>query len=435
MGTSTSFETTAPPAPPVAAPRVKYRYATVNGHRLFYREAGREDAPAIVLLHGFPSSSHMFRELIPALADHYRVIAPDYLGFGYSDAPDIRSFSYTFDALAGLVEGLLESIGVSRCTLYMQDYGGPIGFRLATKNPKRVTGFVIQNANAYLEGVGEPLANVFLPLWKARTPETEQVARTLLAAASTRSQYLEGAETPEAVSPDAWMHDQAVLDRPGNDEINLALFVDYAKNVERYDEWHAYLKRHQPSTLIVWGENDPLFIKPGAEAYLRDLPNATIHYLNGGHFVLEEHAAVVAERILQWAGATTADSSEAVVLRFYDRLANGDIPTLLSLFAESIEWAEAETFPYFGGTWTTPEQVLHGLLIPLSQEWDNFAATPHKLIVQRGDVISLGRYTGVYRATGLSIDVAFAHHWRVAGGQIVGFEQHTDTAKVREALG
>ena len=286
-------------AEPPGVPQVHARTAMVGGHKVFYREAGNPKAPAIVLLHGFPSSSHMYRDLIPRLANRFRVVAPDYVGFGYSAAPPPSEYGYTFDNLAKSVQGLLDQIGVRDAIFYMQDYGGPIGLRLATAHPERVKGLVIQNANAYLEGVGKPVADVFLPLWKERNPSTEAAARGFLKPETTRFQYLHGARNAAALNPDAWTHDQALLDRPGNDAIQLALFVDYQNNIGLYDAWHDYFRKHQPRTLIAWGKGDPLFVPAGAEAYRKDLSKAKLVWLDGGHFALEENAAEVAALIKQ----------------------------------------------------------------------------------------------------------------------------------------
>lgn len=290
---------TAAAAEPAAAPQVHARTAVIAGQKVFYREAGNPKAPAIVLLHGFPSSSHMYRDLIPRLADRFHVVAPDYIGFGYSAAPSPAEYSYTFDNLAKTVQGLLDQVGVRDAVFYMQDYGGPIGLRLAAAHPERVKGLVIQNANAYLEGVGKPVADVFLPLWKERNAATEAAARGFLKPETTRFQYMHGARNAAALNPDAWTHDQALLDRPGNDAIQLALFADYQNNVALYDSWHDYFRKQQPKTLIVWGKGDPLFVPAGAEAYKKDLPKARLVWLDGGHFALEEHAAEVAALIKQ----------------------------------------------------------------------------------------------------------------------------------------
>lgn len=288
------FPPTATASETMSTTEVHFRTATVDGQKVFYREAGNPKAPAIVLLHGFPSSSHMYRDLIPRLADRFHVVAPDYIGFGYSAAPSPADYRYTFDNLAGTTQGLLDQIGIRDAVYYMHDYGSPIGLRLATAHPERVKGFVIQNANAYLEGVGKPVADVFLPLWKERNPTTEAAARGFLKPETTQFQYTFGARNAAALNPDTWTLDQALLDRKGNDAIQLALFIDYQNNVALYDTWHAYLRQHQPKTLIVWGKGDPLFVPAGAEAYKKDLPNAQLVWLEGGHFALEENAAEIA---------------------------------------------------------------------------------------------------------------------------------------------
>lgn len=274
-----------------------HKFATVNGRQVFYREAGDRAAPTILLLHGFPTSSHMFRDLIPLLANNYYVLAPDYIGFGQSDAPSAGEFDYSFDNLTAHVAGLLEQLGVASYILYMQDYGGPIGFRLFSAAPERVTGFVIQNTNAYMAGVGEMPAQIFLPLWKKRDATSEAAARGFLAKETTKFQYMVGAKNPEAISPDNWTIDQPLLDRPGHDAAHLNLLENYKTNVALYDSWHHAFRAHRPKTLIVWGKNDPFFIPAGAEAYLEDLPKARLVWLDAGHFVLDENAATVAAEI------------------------------------------------------------------------------------------------------------------------------------------
>lgn len=276
---------------------VRYRFATVSGRKLFFREAGDPKAPAIVLLHGFPASSHMFRDLIPLLADRFHVIAPDFIGFGQSDAPSATEFAYSFEALTDHVDGLLAQLNLPSYVLYMQDYGGPVGYRLFTRHPDKVSGFVIQNANAYLEGVGEAAKGVFLPLWANRNAQTEAAARNFLTADTTKFQYIVGAKDPARVSPDNWTHDQALLDRPGTAAYQLDLLENYKTNVALYDTWHAAFRKYQPKTLLVWGKGDPFFIPAGAEAYLKDLPNAKLVWLEAGHFVLDENAHTVAQEI------------------------------------------------------------------------------------------------------------------------------------------
>jgi len=271
-----------------------YRRASIRDLDVFYRQAGPANAPAIVLLHGFPSSSHMFRNLIPKLAPRFRVIAPDYIGFGYSAQPSRDAFTYTFDHLTAIVEQtLFEELRLKRFALYVQDYGAPIGFRIASRHPGAITGLVVQNGNAYTEGIGEAFAP-FGPFWKERTPKTEEPLRALLTAETTRFQYTHGATHPEQVSPDAYTVDQLFLDRPGNSDIQLDLFADYQSNVALYPGWQAYFREHQPPTLIAWGKNDPFFTEAGARAYLRDLPNAEFHLLDGGHCVLEEQTDAIA---------------------------------------------------------------------------------------------------------------------------------------------
>lgn len=274
-----------------------YHFATVNGRKIFYREAGNAALPTIILLHGFPSSSHMYRDLIPHLAGRFHVIAPDYIGFGQSDAPAAGEFTYSFDNLTAHVAGLIDQLGVESYVLYMQDYGGPVGFKLFSNNPDRVKGLVIQNANAYLGGVGELPREIFLPLWAERNPTTEAAARGFLAPETTKFQYEVGARNPAAISPDNWTIDQALLDRPGTDACQLDLLEDYKSNVALYDSWHAAFREHQPKTLILWGRHDPFFIPAGAEAFRTDLPDARLVWLDAGHFVLDENAATVAAEI------------------------------------------------------------------------------------------------------------------------------------------
>lgn len=274
-----------------------HKFATVNDRQVFYREAGDPALPTLVLLHGFPTSSFMFRNLIPLLADRFHVIAPDYIGFGQSEAPSADDFDYTFDNLTDHVAGLIGQLGLTSYALYMQDFGGPVGFRLFVRNPQAVTGFVIQNTNAYMAGVGEMPAQIFLPLWAKRDEASEAGARAFLAPETTRFQYQVGARNAEAISPDNWTHDQALLDRPGHDAAHLDLLENYKTNVALYDSWHAAFRAHRPTTLIVWGKHDPFFIPAGAEAFLADLPDARLVWLDAGHFVLDENAETVAAEI------------------------------------------------------------------------------------------------------------------------------------------
>lgn len=279
-----------------------YHYASVSGRKLFYREAGNKKAPTIVLLHGFPSSSHMFRDLIPKIAERFHVIAPDYVGFGYSDAPHAKQFKYSFDSLSEHVEKLLfDALGLKKFSIYVQDYGAPIGYRIASRHPDAIEGIVVQNGNAYVEGIGEAF-NPMKPFWKERTAATEAPVRSLLTKETTIFQYTHGMKDPDLISPDAYTLDQFFLDRPGNDAIQLDLLHDYQSNVGLYDRWHEYYRAKQPRMLIVWGINDPFFTVEGAKAYQRDLPHAELHLIDTGHFALEDSSDFIAERIKQFLG-------------------------------------------------------------------------------------------------------------------------------------
>jgi pimeloyl-ACP methyl ester carboxylesterase len=281
---------------PATDSTVFYRTASVQGLEIFYREAGSRANPTVLLLHGFPTSSHMFRNVIPALAQDFHVIAPDYPGFGQSSAPDADAFAYTFDHLADVLEAFLLQTGTTRFALFMQDYGAPVGFRLASRHPDWIRALLVQNANAYLEGISAAF-EPFQPFWAERTPETEQPVRGLLKLETTRFQFLHGTRAPETISPDTWVHAQAGLDRAGNDAIQLALLHDYRNNPPRYAEWHAYFQQHQPPTLITWGRRDPFFTEAGARAFLRDLPAAELHFFETGHFALEEDGPAIAALI------------------------------------------------------------------------------------------------------------------------------------------
>jgi pimeloyl-ACP methyl ester carboxylesterase len=274
-----------------------HRTATVNGRRIFYREAGDSTTPTIVLLHGLPTSSQMFRDLMPRLADRFHLIAPDYVGFGHSEAPPRSDFSYTFDNLTAHADGLLQALKITSYILFMQDYGGPVGFRLFTAHPERVKGFIIQNANAYLKGLGEAPKSVLLPLWEKRTPETERPARDFVSLKGTQFQWTVGAKNPEAINPDNWVFDQALLDRPGVQDCQVDLLENYQSNIALYPQWQAAFRAHQPTTLVIWGKHDPFFVPAGARAYLDDLPDARLVWLDAGHFVLDENAAQVADEI------------------------------------------------------------------------------------------------------------------------------------------
>lgn len=274
----------------------------VDDLSVFYREAGDPGDPTILLLHGFPSSSHMFRDLIPALAGDFHLVAPDYPGFGYSDAPPPDEFAYSFDHLAGVVEHFTDALGLERYSLYMMDYGGPIGFRLATRHPERIEALLVQNANAYEAGVTDLFRETIGPLWEGRTSAKEKPVLDLFTLDGTRFQYTEGTRDPESLNPDAWTHDQFGLDREGMGLIQLELQADYGSNLARYPEWQAYLREHQPPTLVVWGTGDPLFGPDGARAYERDLDTVEVHLLDTGHFALEEDGDVIADHIRRFLG-------------------------------------------------------------------------------------------------------------------------------------
>ncbi len=282
---SSSVNAAEPDAPSTT---VFHRSVTIDGLNIFYREAGPSDAPTLLLLHGFPTSSHMFRNLIPALADKYHVVAPDYPGFGYSAAPSVEEFDYTFDNLASVIERFTDKIGLRKYSLYLMDYGAPVGFRLAVKHPERVQTLIVQNGNAYEEGIDNDFWKPVKAYWKDHRSEQGDALRSLLTLEATKWQYTTGVRNVETVSPDTWGHVQPLLDRPGNQEIQLALFYSYGSNPPLYPSWQAYLRQHQPPTLIVWGKNDQIFPAAGAYPYQRDLKNVEFHLLDTGHFALEE---------------------------------------------------------------------------------------------------------------------------------------------------
>lgn len=283
------------------ASQIRYRTATVDGVKMFYREAGPKDAPTLLLLHGFPTSSQMFRDLIPRLADRYHVVAPDYPGYGHSDAPDHKSFAYTFDHYARLVGKLTEQIGVDRYALYVMDYGAPVGFRIATAHPERVTALIVQNGNAYEEGI----AGFWDPIkayWRTGGAKEREGIRWLTSRKATDWQYSNGVKDMTLVDPDAATVDQALLDRPGNQEIQLDLFYDYRTNLPLYPQWQAWFRRAKPPTLVVWGKNDDIFVAAGAAPYARDIPDAEVHMLDTGHFALETHGPEIAGLIRDFMG-------------------------------------------------------------------------------------------------------------------------------------
>ncbi len=274
--------------------QTRYHFATVRGRKVFYREAGDASLPAIILLHGFPSSSFMFRGLIPLLAENFHVIAPDYIGFGQSDAPSRNDFVYSFETLTAHVAGLLDQLGVNSYVLYMQDYGGPVGFRIVTKHPEKLDWLVIQNTNAYEVGFTPAWDGFRGALWKNRSPETEKPLAGFLTHDAIKGIYLHGSPKPELISPDNWESDYGFMQRPNEIRVNLDLFYDYRNNVALYPVWQKFLRDHQPRTIIFWGQDDPFFTPAGAEAIARDNPNATVMLIDGGHFALEEYSTEIA---------------------------------------------------------------------------------------------------------------------------------------------
>ena len=275
---------------------IKYRTADVDGFHIFYREAGAPDAPRLLLLHGFPSASHMFRDLIPLLADRFHIIAPDLPGFGRSDMPSREAFSYTFDNLAKVIDQFTEVVGFDKYAVYVFDYGAPTGFRLAVKHPHRITAIISQNGNAYEEGLSDGW-NPIRAYWKDASDANRQALRQFLAPETTVWQYTHGVPDPNAVSPDGYSLDNFYLARPGADEVQLELFGDYKSNVALYPTFQAYFRTRRPPLLAVWGKNDPFFLPPGAEAFKRDIPGAVIRFFDTGHFALETHAAEIAATI------------------------------------------------------------------------------------------------------------------------------------------
>ena len=286
-----------------SAAQVQYRTETIQGVEVAYREAGDPARPTVLLLHGFPTSSHMFRNLIPALAADYHVLAPDYPGFGASGMPAADAFDYSFANLARMMTELLNRKGVDRYSVYLMDYGAPVGFRMFAANPARVAGFIIQNGNAYAEGLRE-FWEPIKAYWAAPTPANGDKLRDFLTLHATKWQFQHGTQNPALISPDNYWHVQYLLDRPGNQEIQLALFLDYGTNVAEYPKWQALFREHQPPALLMWGRNDHIFPAEGAHPYKRDLSNLEFHLLDPGHFALEEYGPEIAARMLSFLGRT-----------------------------------------------------------------------------------------------------------------------------------
>jgi pimeloyl-ACP methyl ester carboxylesterase len=281
--------------------RTKYRFVNVDGAKIFWREAGVDTSPALLLLHGFPTSSHMFRDLIPALADGYHIVAPDLPGFGFSDAPDRTQFKYTFDHLAEVIDRFTTVVGLSRYAIYVFDYGAPVGFRLAMRHPERITAVISQNGNAYEEGLSQGW-NPIQRYWTEPTLENRAALRDFLKPETTKFQYLHGVPDESLIAPESYTLDSALLARPGNDEIQLDLFLDYASNVALYPKFQEYFRTQRPPLLAVWGKNDPFFLPLGAEAFKRDVPNAEVRFFDTGHFALETHHTAIATAIREFLG-------------------------------------------------------------------------------------------------------------------------------------
>jgi pimeloyl-ACP methyl ester carboxylesterase len=281
---------------------IAHRCATVDGHKIFYREAGDPNAPTLLLLHGFPTSSHMFRNLIPLLADRYRVVAPDLPGFGFSDVPDRARFKYSFDQLANVIDRFTTTIGLTRYAIYVFDYGAPVGFRLALAHPERITAIISQNGNAYAEGLSKEGWNPIQKYWREPTAENRTALRSFLTLEATRWQYVHRVPDETQVAPESYTLDAALLARPGNDEIQLDLFLDYASNVALYPKFQDYFRRQRSPLLAVWGRNDPFFLPPGAEAFKRDIADAEVHFFDTGHFALETHVDQIAAAIRDFLG-------------------------------------------------------------------------------------------------------------------------------------
>jgi pimeloyl-ACP methyl ester carboxylesterase len=275
---------------------IHHRYVDVDGLKIFYREAGPVKAPVLLLLHGFPTSSHMFRELLPRLADRFHIVAPDLPGFGRSDMPPRERFAYSFELIATVIERFTEVMGLTRFALYIFDYGAPTGLRMALRHPERITAIITQNGNAYVEGLSDGW-NPIRAYWQEPTPMNRETLRSMLTAETTRWQYVHGVADESLVSPDGYALDSYYLSRPGVDDIQLDLFGDYKSNVALYPAFQQYFREHQPRLLAVWGKHDPFFLPAGAEAYKRDLPSAEVRFFDTGHFALETHAREIADAI------------------------------------------------------------------------------------------------------------------------------------------
>ncbi len=298
-----------------AVPVTSVHRVEADGIRVFYRAAGDPAAPVLLLLHGFPTSSFMFRDLIPRLADSYRVIAPDLPGFGFTEVPEKRNYTYSFDALAGTLQAFTDALGLTRYAIYVFDYGAPTGFRLAMGRPERITAIISQNGNAYEDGLGDAWGPI-KAYWSAPTAQNRDVIRqNILNLEGTRWQYTHGVANPESVPPESYTLDVALFERPGNKDIQLDLFLDYASNVKLYPKFQEYFRRSKPPLLAIWGKNDPFFIPAGAEAFRKDLPNAQVQFLDTGHFATETHSVEIAAAIKEFLGTTKVSRPDKAVLR------------------------------------------------------------------------------------------------------------------------
>jgi pimeloyl-ACP methyl ester carboxylesterase len=290
---------------------ILHKTVEINGLDIFYREAGSKNALPIFLLHGFPTSSHMFRNLIPALSDKYHLVAPDYPGFGNSSMPKVDEFDYTFDNIAEIMDAFIQKIGLKNYSMYVMDYGAPVGYRIAVKHPERVESLIVQNGNAYEEGLRE-FWDPIKAYWKEKSKENADILRkNLLTIEATKWQYTNGVRNPETIAPENWFHDQYLMDRPGNKEIQLQLFYDYGSNPPLYPDWQAYFREFQPPTIITWGKNDYIFPPEGAIPYKRDLKNIDFHLLDTGHFALEEDGGLIASLIRNFLDKNVASSKTA----------------------------------------------------------------------------------------------------------------------------
>ena len=278
---------------------VKYKTVKAGGLNVFYREAGPMDGPVVLLLHGYPTSSHMFRNLIPMLSGKYHVIAPDLPGFGFTESPSRKDFNYTFDNLTAVIQGFIDKLGLKRFAMYVFDYGAPVGWRLAVSNPEKITGIISQNGNCYVEGLSDGW-NPIKKYWADPSEENRQALRMMIAPETTKWPYTHGVANEELVAPESYTLDQTLLNRPGNVEIQLDLFKDYAKNVDGYPMFQEYFRKIKPALLAVWGDKDPFFLPPGAEAFKRDLPNAIVKFYPTGHFALETHHEEIGNDILEF---------------------------------------------------------------------------------------------------------------------------------------